>query len=125
MRTKYFHLFVSAIVALFLGAPAITYAESNDSHPVAAHVVQPSPAATARKNMRVANRKLAKNVRTALTKRGDVEMSRVMILAKGGSVALTGSVPEQQQIQLAEEHASGVDGVTKVENRLIVSTSGH
>jgi hyperosmotically inducible protein len=125
MRNKPFHLFAPAIVALLLSASAVSYAESSYSPPITNHIAQPSSAAAAKKSTRAANRKLAKDVRSALTKGGDVQMSRLVILAKSGSVTLTGSVPEQNQIQLAEEHASTVGGVTKVVNRLSIETPGN
>jgi hyperosmotically inducible periplasmic protein len=71
---------------------------------------------------RAANRQLARNVRRALTKAGDIQMETVTVRAKNGVVTLSGSVPEDGQIGRAGDLAKQVQGVVSVRNRLIVLT---
>ncbi|WP_321845634.1 BON domain-containing protein [Paraburkholderia bannensis] len=79
----------------------------------------------ANKATKAANRKLAANVRKAVTKAGDVPMANVVVLAKSGVVTLAGSVPETTQIAAAQQHAQDVEGVSQVVNRLTVRTPGN
>jgi hyperosmotically inducible protein len=47
-------------------------------------------------------------------------VSSISVRARGGAVTLTGSVPEQGQIDAAGDVAKGVAGVTSVSNKLTV-----
>jgi osmotically-inducible protein OsmY len=47
-------------------------------------------------------------------------VSNIAVRARGGAVTLTGSVPDQGQIDAAGEAAKGVAGVTSVSNKLNV-----
>jgi osmotically-inducible protein OsmY len=78
-----------------------------------------------KKAMRAQNRQLAKNVRHALTKTKNLTASAITVLAKGGVVTLDGTVPTDDQIQLAADAASRVTGVNSVKNNLIVREAGH
>ncbi|MFP3434790.1 BON domain-containing protein [Paraburkholderia sp. SIMBA_061] len=47
------------------------------------------------------------------------------VLAKSGTVRLAGTVPDVSQIDLAQQRARQVPGVTEVSNRLILGSEGH
>lgn len=75
------------------------------------------------KSARQANRALSKKVLRALSK-GGVSTSRINVIAKGGAVALAGSVTDASQIDKAGEIARGVPGVTSVKNSLTQKEAG-
>jgi hyperosmotically inducible periplasmic protein len=75
------------------------------------------------KATRQANRALSKKVLHALSK-GGVNTSRINVIAKGGAVALAGSVTDASQIDKATEVAKGVAGVTSVKNSLTFKEVG-
>ena len=75
------------------------------------------------KATRQANRALGKKVLVALSK-GGVTTSRLNVIAKGGAVALAGSVTDSTQIDKAGEIAKGVPGVTSVKNSLTLKEVG-
>ncbi len=83
-----------------------------------------SSATPTAKSMRIANRQLAKKVRTALSKTKGLDITSVAIRARGGSIALSGSVPDATQIEKAGTVAQGVAGVTSVKNDLTVREVG-
>jgi hyperosmotically inducible protein len=70
------------------------------------------------KSARQANRRLERNVRTALTKE-KIDARALTVLAKGGAVTLLGGAPDTTQIQRAGDVAKQVPGVTSVDNRLV------
>ncbi len=67
-----------------------------------------------------ANSQLGRKVRAALAKTQGIDVSNIAVRARGGAVTLTGSVPDQGQIDAAGEAAKGVAGVTSVSNKLNV-----
>jgi hyperosmotically inducible periplasmic protein len=75
------------------------------------------------KAARQANRALSKKVLHALSK-GGVKTSGINVIAKGGAVALAGSVVDPAQIDKAGEVAKGVPGVTSVKNSLTLKEVG-
>jgi osmotically-inducible protein OsmY len=75
------------------------------------------------KAARQANRALSKKVLRALSK-GDVKTSGINVIAKGGAVALAGSVTDPTQIDKAGKVARGVPGVTSVKNSLTIKEVG-
>lgn len=82
-----------------------------------------SPAQSA-KQIRKANRLLAKQVRSALVRVKGLDSSDVVVIAKGSAVTLGGSVPEASQIPLAASAARGVPGVSEVNDALTVKAPG-
>jgi hyperosmotically inducible protein len=92
---------------------------------------QPAPQADAqwaqqtKKATRAQNHQLARNVRQALSKTKNLTSSAVTVLARGGKVTLNGTVPADEQIAIASEVASGVPGVSGVENNLLLRVAGH
>ncbi|CAB3638474.1 BON domain-containing protein [Paraburkholderia rhynchosiae] len=78
-----------------------------------------APAASAKASKK-ANSQLGRKVRSAISKTQGVDVSNISVRARGGAVTLTGSVPDQGQIDAAGEAAKGVPGVTSVSNKLNV-----
>lgn len=89
------------------------YAQASDAAPAA-------PAATSSK---AANKALVKQVRRALARAKGLEPTRIYTKAVDGVVTLTGSVPDQSQIDIATQAAQGVQGVTSVQNKLTVRSN--
>jgi hyperosmotically inducible protein len=110
----------SAVLKALGGVVAVmiacnVYAQASD----AAADAQTAPAASAKADKK-ANRQLGHKVRAALAKAKGLDVSSINVRAKGGAVTLTGSVPDQGQIDLAGNTAKGVAGVASVSNKLNV-----
>lgn len=71
------------------------------------------------------DRQLARDVRKALSKAPNFNVSNVFVKAHDGAVSLTGSVGDGPQIEEATEVAKGVPGVTSVQNHLTIYTRGY
>ncbi|WP_168788752.1 BON domain-containing protein [Paraburkholderia aromaticivorans] len=95
------------------------YAQASDAMPTASNPAASSGKAT------TADRKLARDVRKALSNAPNFNVSNVFVKARGGMVTLSGSVPDGLQIQQAAEVAKGVSGVTSVSNHLTLYTKGY
>ncbi|CAG9272310.1 BON domain-containing protein [Paraburkholderia unamae] len=95
-------------------ACSVSYAQDTASAPAA--TTSAAPATTAKK----ADRKLGYTVRKALSKTQGVDVSNISVRSHGGAITLTGSVPDQGQIDKAGEVAQGVAGVKSVSNKLTV-----
>jgi osmotically-inducible protein OsmY len=95
------------------------YAQASDAVPMASTLAAGSGKATP------ADRKLARDVRKALSKAPNFNVSNVFVKARGGMLTLSGSVPDGPQIQQATEVAKGVPGVTSVSNHLSLYTKGY
>lgn len=80
--------------------------------------------AASTKEIRAANRQLRKAVLRTLSRTKGLNVDRVVVVAKSGSILLEGYVPESSQIDLATSAAQSVPGVTTVTNRLIVRAVG-
>jgi osmotically-inducible protein OsmY len=72
------------------------------------------------KSVRKADRKLGYSVRRALAKAQGIDVRGIVVRSRGGAITLTGTVPDQSQIDRAADVARGVEGVTSVTNRLTV-----
>ncbi|WP_109483563.1 BON domain-containing protein [Paraburkholderia sp. C35] len=94
-----------------------TYAQASDSAP--AGTMSAAPAANS-KAAKSENRALGKKVRSALAKTQGLDVSSIAVRARGGAVTLTGTAPDNDQIQKAGEVAKGVAGVTSVSNKINV-----
>ena len=90
------------------------YAQASDATGTTA---APATSATSSKK---ANSQLGRKVRGVLAKTQGVDVSNIAVRARGGAVTLTGSVPDQGQIDAAGTAAKGVAGVTSVSNKLNV-----
>jgi hyperosmotically inducible protein len=104
------------------GCVALTsnvYAQASNAMPMAQ-----SPAASSGKAT-PADKQLARDVRKALSKAPNFNVSNVYVKARGGVVTLSGSVPDGSQIGQAAEVAQAVPGVTSVSNYLTLYTKGY
>ncbi|WP_423759313.1 BON domain-containing protein [Burkholderia sp. NLJ2] len=106
---------VAAVVACLSGS---VYAQS--SEPAAAEAPAASAPKAAAKSAKKANRQLGYAVRKAISKEQGVDVSNLVVRSKGGAISLQGTMPDQAQIDKAEEAAKGVKGVTSVSNKLKV-----
>jgi hyperosmotically inducible periplasmic protein len=79
---------------------------------------EPAPHPT-RAGARKANHQLEHQVRIALS-HAKIDTTDILIRAKGSKVALIGAVPEQNMIPQASDVAGKVQGVTGVQNLLIL-----
>lgn len=97
-----------------------TYASAQTSDTAADSTAQPS-----KKAQRAANHKLEMTVRHALTHTKNLDSSGITVLARGGVVTLDGTVPSDDQIQVAVDAATGVAGVSGVKSNLLMREAGH
>jgi hyperosmotically inducible periplasmic protein len=111
-------------IAFICLAVAALFATGNASAQTEAGTVD-SSSQQPKKAIRAQNRQLAMNVRHALTKTKDLTGSGITVLAKGGVVTLDGTVPTDDQIQLAADTASHVTGVKSVKNNLTMREEGN
>jgi osmotically-inducible protein OsmY len=93
-----------------------TYAQSSDAMASSGAAM----AAPSAKTVKKADRALGRKVRGALAKAQGINVSSIAVRARSGAVTLTGSVPDQGQVDKAGDVAKGVDGVTSVSNKLSV-----
>jgi osmotically-inducible protein OsmY len=107
------------VVAQCVALAGNAYAQASGAMPLASSPVASSSRATA------ADKKLARDVRKALSKAPNFNVSDVFVKARGGVVTLSGSVSEGPQIEQAAEVAKGVPGVTSVSNYLTLYTKGY
>ena len=91
------------------------YAQASDAGMASDAAATASPKTTKQEN-----RKLGRQVRIALSKAHGIDVSKIDVRARGGAVTLTGTVPDQSQIDAATTAAKGVPGVTSVSNKLSV-----
>jgi hyperosmotically inducible protein len=90
------------------------YAQSSDA------MATDATAAPSAKTVKKADRSLGRKVRSALAKAQGIDVSSISVRSRGGAVTLTGSVPDQGQIDKAGQVAQGVAGVTSVSNKLSI-----
>lgn len=111
MRSVHFLKALGGVVAVVVACNV--YAQDDASGSMAA----PAPSAA---NTKQANRTLGRHVRSALAKAQGINVSNIVVRARGGAITLEGSVPDQGQIDKATTVAQGVSGVTSVSNKLSV-----
>ena len=107
--------------AAVLAVSAQAWGQDNNASQVPA---QSSVTSVSKKSARAANRKLEHDIRKAFAKTKGLDSSDIMILVKAGNVSLTGSVPEIEQIAMAEDVAKNVEGVQSVKNYLNLKEIG-
>ena len=112
MKSVGFLKTLGSVVAMVVACNV--YAQASDATSTTA-----APAASAKAGKK-ANSQLGRKVRGALSKAQGIDVSNIAVRARGGAVTLTGSVPDQGQIDAAGEAAKGVAGVTSVSNKLTV-----
>ncbi|TCG06705.1 transporter [Paraburkholderia steynii] len=111
-----------ASLLVVMGGVTLTpsvYAQTANAMPMAS-----SPVASSGKSAPT-DKQLARDVRKALSKAPNFNVSNVFVKARGGVVTLSGSVPDGPQIQQAGDITMGVPGVTSVSNHLTIYTKGY
>ncbi|WP_027799358.1 BON domain-containing protein [Paraburkholderia dilworthii] len=114
MKSVGFLKTLGSVVAMVVACNV--YAQASDA---TATGTTAAPAASAKASKK-ANSQLGRKVRAAISKTQGVDVSNIAVRARGGAVTLTGSVPDQGQIEAAGNAAKGVAGVTSVSNKLNV-----
>ena len=114
MKSVGFLKTLGSVVAMVVACNV--YAQASDA---TATGTTAAPAASAKASKK-ANSQLGRKVRAAISKTQGVDVSNIAVRARGGAVTLTGSVPDQSQIEAAGNAAKGVAGVTSVSNKLNV-----
>ena len=109
--------------ALIVLASVSAYAQSSDAAATPAAPMAASSAPSA-KSVKAANRALGRKVRSALSKTKGLSVTNITVRARSGAVTLAGTVPEQEQIDIATQAAQGVAGVTSVKNALTIRPVG-
>jgi hyperosmotically inducible periplasmic protein len=112
MKSVGFLKMLGSIVAMVVACNV--YAQASDA------TTSTNSAAASVKAGKSANHQLGRKVRGALTKTQGLDVSNISVRARGGAVTLTGTVPDQGQIDAAGTAAKGVAGVTSVSNKLTV-----
>ncbi|WP_109482345.1 BON domain-containing protein [Paraburkholderia sp. C35] len=117
------NLVLAAVCSMLAFSAVSTWAQDQASDTIASATATASPPLRSRE-MRRANRLLAKKIRQALVKVKNLDSTNIVVSAKSGSVLLGGTVPAGDQIQLATTTAEGVSGVREVRNALRVRAPG-
>lgn len=111
---------MNAIKAIKLASGALIVLASINVYAQSSEAGSMAPAAPTAKQLKAENRALAKQVRHALVKTRQIDVSNITVRAHGGALALLGTVPDASQIDHAASVAKGVPGVTSVDNHLAV-----
>ena len=111
-------------VVVSLAFVSSVYAQSQASTPTATMDSAASAKAN-QKSTRKADRKLSSDVRRALSKTKEITVTNIFVRARGGAITLTGSVPDNAQIDRATQVANGVPGVTSVTNKLSLQAQNY
>ncbi|WP_028220650.1 BON domain-containing protein [Paraburkholderia oxyphila] len=119
MRGSQFLRYAAVGLVALIGASACAQSAQDGSQAPASVTSEPTA-----KAIRAADRKLRKAVLRSLTRTKGLNADRIVVVAKGGLIWLEGYVNDTGQIQLATSAASGVTGVSTVNNRLIVRAEG-
>jgi osmotically-inducible protein OsmY len=94
-------------------------APSAASAPPGASAMVASSAAPAETGRR-ANRALRRQIYAAISKHKEISAGNISVTAKNGAVTLNGTVENASQVVKVAEIATGVAGVTSVNNRLAI-----
>ena len=115
--TRFGQLLIVAF-ACYTTAAAFAQPSTPDSS-TPSSAVRPKSNSKAPTAQTISDRELAKRVRKALARSGMV-MVDLTVRARSGVITLIGSVPTEAFLEQAKTVSSAVDGVTSVDNRLIV-----
>jgi hyperosmotically inducible periplasmic protein len=97
-------------------AGAAVSASADAAVPASAQV--PASADLSPAQRKAADRKLKRRVSTALARTKNLNVTRILVRVRDGSVTLSGSVTDTNQVNLAAAVARRVDGVASVSNLL-------
>jgi hyperosmotically inducible periplasmic protein len=109
-------IYIAASVVALLSVPAFSQSSSD------ATATQGAP--TTKKALRMENRQTARDVRKAMTAVKGLQSDKIVVIVKGNTVTLAGTVPEESQIDLAEKAAKSVPKAQTVANDLTVKEPG-
>jgi hyperosmotically inducible periplasmic protein len=109
--------YLKALGAVVCVTVACSVYAQDDSAASGAAATTAAPAAPSQKKV---DRKFGYTVRKALAKAQGLDVSNIVVRSRSGNVTLTGTVPNQQQIDQAGQVAQGVAGVKSVTNKLSV-----
>ncbi|WP_175855946.1 BON domain-containing protein [Burkholderia anthina] len=73
-----------------------------------------------RKAVSAENRRLCRDIRKALVKSRKLDTQNIAVICRSGVVTLSGTVPEQGQVDIAAAVAMSIAGVQSVTNALTV-----
>lgn len=94
-----------------------------------AQTTSPVPASgaaiTNKKQIRRANWQVETQVRKSLTRTKGLVTSDIRVVARGNTITLDGTVPEENQVQLAQDAAQAAAPKKAVVNNLSVKEAGH
>ncbi|KVM96705.1 phospholipid-binding protein [Burkholderia anthina] len=107
-----------ALVPVFAVATA-AFAQSTPSVPSSAAAI------ASKKQMRSANWHMETQVRKSLTQTKGLVTSDIRVVARGNTITLDGTVPEENQVQLAQDAAQAAAPKKAVVNNLSVKEAGH
>ncbi len=85
-----------------------------------AQAFAPPPAAPTANEQRKANRALSRKVYAALAQHKEIDAGNISVVARDGTLTLSGTVQEARQIDAVAAIAQSVPGVRAVTNRLAV-----
>jgi hyperosmotically inducible periplasmic protein len=106
---KQLWLAVASVVCAVM-APLARAQPSTSALPTASSPAQTSSAGASRKAMKAADRKLAYAVRKRIEHVKGLDATHIAIVAHNGNVTLTGTVPQDEQVDMAVECAKAVPG---------------
>jgi hyperosmotically inducible protein len=111
---------LAAVIACMVVLPSVRAAEDTSSQSAVTQSPKAASTPASGKAMKAADRKLAHAVRKSIEHVPGLDATRIMVVARGRVVTLTGTAPDARQIGVAVERAKAVQGVTDVVNRLHV-----
>ncbi|MDR6496859.1 osmotically-inducible protein OsmY [Burkholderia ambifaria] len=115
---RHIKLAALALVPVFVVATT-AFAQSTPSVPAS------SAATISKKQARRANWHIETQVRKSLTRTQGLSTSDIRVVARGNTVTLDGTVPEQNQVQLAQNAAQVAAPAKAIVNNLSVKEAGH
>jgi hypothetical protein len=107
--------------AVIASCATFANAQTGTSAPGAASAPAQAPGASSQRGH--SDSTLARNVRRAFTRTTGLNASNIHVEARDGVISLTGSVPQELQIERAGNAAKSVSGVKEVSNHLTVRTA--
>jgi hyperosmotically inducible periplasmic protein len=95
-----------------------SFAQGSDS------ATQPQSSGVSTKETRAQNRLVEREVRKMFTMTKGLNSSSIVVIARGGLITLSGSVPSASQIQLAGDVAQKAPDAKSVANHIVVGEPG-
>lgn len=112
----------TAAIIIFAAATTLAYGQTNGTD---GDTSTTSTGVLSKKAMRAQNRALERSVRHSFNKTKGLNESAINVIARGGNVTLEGTVPDENQIELAGSAASAAQGVNHVDNRITIREPGN